>query len=50
MRPVCLSAGMRPAAPAEAPNGARRQCGEPSRRMPAPALEGEVRQHFACET
>jgi hypothetical protein len=38
---------MRPPKVAEAANAARRQSGEPSRRMPAPALEDEMRLHFA---
>ena len=39
------AAELRPVKPAEAPNGARRLCGEPSGRMAAPAPEGGDAQH-----
>jgi hypothetical protein len=40
---------MRRPTAAEAANAARRKCGEPSERMRAPALEGDMQQHVAYE-
>jgi hypothetical protein len=40
MMPMALSPQLRPAPPAEAPDGARRLSGEPRARSARPALEG----------
>jgi hypothetical protein len=42
MMPHPIDRELRPAKLAEAPNGARRECGEPSRRMAALALKARI--------
>ncbi len=44
-----LAAIRRSAQRAEPPNGGRGQSGEPSARMRAPAIEGDMRQHVAMQ-